>query len=282
LFLAAVIPKAGGMSTRTTLTTLRKRLLSPWVIAPIALGAGILAIWQAGVFHLFFNIKPFTLPYPDAIAREVSASGTDILDAISVSLPAALTGYFSGMLIGFFLGSALVRFGARLMPYVVPVLSSSNAVPIVALAPVLALWIADTFELKVVVVTVMTVPTMVIYTVRGLLSVEPNALELMESLEASPNQVYRMLRLPQALPFLLTALKSAVVLALIGVIVTETIRGGFQGLGYVIAESLSRFDAARAWLALLVIAAIGITWYIVTEVVERLALPWEQASRVRR
>ena len=85
---------------------------------------------------------------------------------------------------------------------------------------------------------------------------------------------------PSALPYLMTALKSCVVLALIGTIVTETLRG-FEGLGFVIADSLSRFDAPKAWLALLVIAAIGICWYLVVEVLERVALPWESAIRQR-
>jgi NitT/TauT family transport system permease protein len=71
-----------------------------------------------------------------------------------------------------------------------------------------------------------------------------------------------------------------VVLALIGTIVTETLRG-FEGLGFVIADSLARFDAPKAWLALLVIAAIGICWYLVVEVLERVALPWESANRQR-
>ena len=72
---------------------------------------------------------------------------------------------------------------------------------------------------------------------RVTISVEPNALELMESIDASPNQVYWMVRTPTALPFLMTALKSCVVLALIGTIVTETLRG-FEGLGFVIADSI--------------------------------------------
>jgi NitT/TauT family transport system permease protein len=153
-------------------------------------------------------------------------------------------------------------------------------VPIVALAPLLALWLEPGLGLKAVVVIVMTVPTMVAYTTRGLTNVDPTAVELMDSIEASPNQLYRLVRVPTALPFIFTGMKSAVVLALIGTIVVEAVRG-FEGLGFVIQDSLSRFDAPKAWLALLTIAAIGITWYVVIDVLERLALPWEIASRRR-
>jgi NitT/TauT family transport system permease protein len=197
---------------------------------------------------------------------------------VVVTLTAALTGYLLGLALGSLISTLLVRFAPRLVSDVLPLLSATNAVPIVALAPVLALWIDQLYLLKVVVVTVMITPTVVIYLVRGLVNVEPNALELMASIEASANQTYLMVRAPTALPFLMTALKSSVVLALIGTIVTETIRG-FEGLGFVIADSLSRFDAPKAWLALLVIAAIGICWYLVVEVIERVALPWESASR---
>jgi NitT/TauT family transport system permease protein len=257
-----------------------RAVTSPLVLAPIVLAAFIVAIWQFGVFHALFNIKPFTVPYPSSIEAALGADHTEILDAVSVTLPAAFGGYLLGMLLGLTVGSLLVRFAPRLVSSLLPVLTATNAVPIVALVPVLALWLDDGFLLKVLVVAFMTTPTMVIYTVRGLTNVEPAALELMASIEASPNQVYANLRLPTSLPFIFTALKSSVVLALIGTIVAETIRG-FEGLGFVIADSLSRFNAPKAWLALLVIAAIGISWYLIVEVLERLALPWESASRKR-
>jgi NitT/TauT family transport system permease protein len=251
---------------------------SPLVAAPVVLAVAVLLVWQLGLFHTLFNIKSFTVPYPSSIGNALSDNGQEIVDALFITLPAALGGYLSGMLLGLAVGSALVRFAPAAVSNFLPILSATNAVPIVALVPVLALWLDDTFLLKVFVVAVMTTPTMVIYCVRGLTNVEPTALELMASIEASPGQVYRLLRLPGSLPFIFTALKSSVVLALIGTIVAETIRG-FEGLGFVIADSLSRFDAPKAWLALLVIAAIGIGWYVIVEVLERVALPWESASR---
>ncbi len=256
------------------------RLVSPMVIAPLLLGATILLVWQAGFIHSLFNIKPYTVPFPSSIAAALSKDSGQIVTAVLATVPAALIGYLCGLALGVLISTWLVRFAPRLVNNMLPLLSATNAVPIVALAPVLALWIDDLFVVKVVVVTVMIVPTMVIYLVRGFVSVESNALELMASIEASPNQVFRLVRAPTALPYLMTALKSCVVLALIGTIVAETIRG-FVGLGFVIADSLARFDAPKAWLALLVIAAIGICWYLVVEVLERVALPWESANRQR-
>ena len=250
------------------------------MLAPIGFGIFVFVIWQGGLLHSLFNIKTFTVPYPSAIGEAFSDQGNKLIEEAGVTVVAALLGYASGMGLGLLIASLLVRFRPGAVRYALPLLAATNSIPIVALAPLLALWIDPGLGLKGVVVTVMTVPTMVSYAVRGLTNVDPSAVELMESIEASPNQLYRLVRVPTALPFIFTGLKSAVVLALIGTIVTEAVRG-FEGLGYVIQDSLSRFDAPKAWLALLMIAAIGITWYVLVDLLERLALPWEIASRRR-
>jgi NitT/TauT family transport system permease protein len=150
--------------------------------------------------------------------------------------------------------------------------------PIVALAPLVGLFVGTGLPTKVIVVAIMTTPVMAVFVVRGLTSIDNEARELMSSIEATSAQVYRFVQVPTALPFIFTGLKSMVVLALIGTIVTEAMRG-FEGLGFVIAEALSGFEAATAWLALLTIATIGIVSYLIVGVMERLAIPWDAASR---
>lgn len=253
---------------------------APALIAPVVLLFVVVGLWEGGLFHGLFGIKPFTVPFPSAIVAGVAKHGEEIRLALTITLTAAFVGYLTGMTLGFTVGSILVRFAPRLTGRILPVLSATNSLPIVALAPLVALWTGPGILLKVIVVTIMTTPTMVVYTVRGLRDVDPTALELMASLEATGGQVYRMLRVRRALPFLFTALKSAVVLALIGTIVSEAVRG-FEGLGFVIVHSMGSFEAARAWLALLAIAAVGIAWYLVIEVLERVVVPWEAASRRR-
>jgi NitT/TauT family transport system permease protein len=189
-------------------------------------------------------------------------------------------GYGSGMTVGFAIGSLLVRFVPDLTSRFLPVLTATNSLPIVALAPLVALFTGDGIVLKVIVVTIMTAPIMTVYTVRGLREVDPTVLEMMASLEATPSQVYRMVQVRTALPFIFTALKSAVVLALIGTIVSEAVRG-FEGLGFVIVTSMGSFKGPAAWLALIVISVIGIAWYVAVAVVERVVVPWEVTNRRR-
>lgn len=255
-------------------------LRSPAVVAPALVGLTVLLLWQGGVFHALFGLRTFTVPYPAVIIAGWPDNGPEVLDAVGVSLPAAIIGFVVGAALGLAAASVLVRYAPAMVDRLLPFLSATNSLPIVALAPLVALFTGPGVALKVIVVTIMTSPVMIIYAVRGLRSVDPMALELMASLEATPGQVYRMVRLRTALPFIFTALKSSVVLALIGTIVAESIRG-FEGLGYIVVESMGSFEAALAWLALLVIAAIGIGLYLVVEALERVVVPWEGLQRRR-
>jgi NitT/TauT family transport system permease protein len=259
----------------------RLRLLaSPILVAPVVVLVVGLTLWQAGAFHALFGLKTFTVPYPSAIIDGWDANSESTLAAIEVTLPAAIIGYVVGMVAGLAIASLLVRYAPRLIDRLLPFLSATNSLPIVALAPLVALFTGPGVTLKVIVVAFMTTPIMVVYAVRGLREIEPTALELMDSLEATPGQIYRMLRIRTALPFIFAALKSSIVLALIGTIVAESVRG-FEGLGFVIAQSMGSFKAAEAWLALIAIAAIGISWYVLMEALERVVVPWEAARRRR-
>lgn len=264
----------------STLIRVLRRAWTPVVVAPILVFVVALASWQGGVFHALFGLKAFTVPLPSAIVAGLPRNGEIIADALSATLPAALLGYALGMSLGFAIASTLVRFAPGLIARLLPLLTATNSLPIVALAPLVALFTGPGVALKVFVVTIMTTPIMVVYAIRGLRHVEPTALELMDSFDATAGQVYRMVRVRTALPFVFTALKSSIVLALIGTIVSEAVRG-FEGLGYVIVDSMGSFKAALAWLALIAIAAIGITWYVLIEVLERVVVPWEGAGRGR-
>jgi NitT/TauT family transport system permease protein len=255
-----------------------RRLASPSVVAPLVLGAAVIALWQAGVIHGAFNLKPYTVPFPAQIVEAIGDDGDHLLKHLGISLPAAVIGYFCGAVLGFVIATVLVRFAPRLLSQLLPVISATNALPIVALAPVVGLFVGYGLPVKVIVVAFMTTPVMVVYTVRGLTSVDTEARELMAAIESTPGQVYRYVQVPTALPFIFTALKSMVVLALIGVIVTEAMRG-FEGLGFVIADAMSSFEAPVAWLALVVIALVGIVSYLIVGLMERLAVPWDAASR---
>jgi NitT/TauT family transport system permease protein len=276
-------PAAGGERVRRETVGDRaaaavRRIATPAVVGPIVVFVVVVGLWQLGVFHAIFNLKTFTVPYPAGIIGGIEEHAPRLADALGVSLPAVLVGYVAGIVTGFTVASILMLAAPGLANRLIPVLASVNALPIAALAPLLALWIGGGLVLKGLVVVIMITPTVVVYTMRGFTSVDPTMLELMASYEATATTVFRAVRVPTALPFLLTAMKSCVVLALIGVIVTEVVTG-FNGIGFVIVASLGAFQTAQGWLALIMVAAVGIASYLVIEAIERIVVPWETANR---
>jgi NitT/TauT family transport system permease protein len=257
-----------------------RRIASPALWGPLIVFVLVVGAWQSGVFHAIFGFKTFTVPYPSAIVEGFPETWPRLSSAVIATVPAAIAGYVLGMVVGLGTAGLLLLYTPRFAARLVPVLASANALPIAAVAPLLALWVGSGMHLKVLVVAFMCTPTMIVYGVRGLTSVDPMALELMASYEAKPRTLFRVVRVPNALPFVLTAMKSCVVLALIGTIVTEVVTG-FQGLGFVIVESLGAFRTVTGWLALLTIAMLGIGWYLLVELLERIVVPWEAAARQR-
>ena len=148
---------AGGRGARWRLSG----AAVPVLVAPLVVLVVGLSLWQGGVFHAIFGLKTFTVPYPAAIVEGWEANGDLIREAILASLPAALIGYATGMTFGLTIASLLVWFKPVLIDRLLPFLSATNSLPIVALAPLVALFTGPGLPLKVIVVAVMTTPVMV-------------------------------------------------------------------------------------------------------------------------
>jgi NitT/TauT family transport system permease protein len=127
---------------------------------------------------------------------------------------------------------------------------------------------------KIAIVTLMTFFPTFVSTLRGLLGVAPQALELMRSHAATEGQVFTKLRLPHSLPMVFTALRACTTLAMIGAVVSEFFGGPVKSLGVYIKSTASLFQTRQAWSAILVACALGLVFYFAIALVERLAMPW--------
>jgi NitT/TauT family transport system permease protein len=116
-------------------------------------------------------------------------------------------------------------------------------------------------------------------TLRGLTSVRPQQVELMRSYAAGDVEVFRRLRIPNAMPYVFSALKVASVLAMIGAVVGEYFGGSQEALGVQIRNSAALFDFETAWAAILVASILGIGFYLAIAVVERLTMTWHPSGR---
>jgi NitT/TauT family transport system permease protein len=164
----------------------------------------------------------------------------------------------------------------------VPFAVASSAVPIVALAPLLGIWLGSTTQAsKIGVVAIMTFfPTMVnVY--RGLISPHPDAIRLMHSYAAPQRDIFLKVRLPAALPYLFNALKLCAALSMIGAVVSEFFGGIRNSLGVYIKLQATVMHTREAWSAILVACLLGIGFYLVIALIERLTIPWYTQREAR-
>ncbi|MDP8959101.1 MAG: ABC transporter permease [Actinomycetota bacterium] len=236
-----------------------------------------LAAWELTV--AVFRIERFLLPKPSVIARTFVAESGVIWPAGWFTFKEALG--------GFVIGSALAVVGAlataRWRPLrdgLLPFAVAANSTPIIALAPITNQWFGITNPLaKMTVVAVIVFFPVMMNMVRGLVQVEPAALELMRSYGAGDLSVLRRVRLPNSLPYLFSALKVASALAVIGAIVAEYFGGSRQALGVYISQQAALFHFAEAWAAIIVGSVMGIGFYSVIMLAERLVMPWHPSLR---
>lgn len=246
----------------------------------IAVFVGVLALWE------ILGSPPGAqsiLPKPSAIASALSENWTGgrwpLMTAALSTLYEALGGLFLGTLAGVAVAFAAARWAAA-RGTLLPIGIAANAVPIIAFAPIINNWFGVLNPLSKMVIAALLVffPIMINVT-RGLSEVDRSALELMRSYGAGPLTVLRRVRIPNALPYFLTALKVATTLTLIGAIVGEYFGGSSDVLGQVIVGSASALRFEVTWAAILLGAATGIVFYLVTVMLERVLIPWHASVR---
>lgn len=154
-----------------------------------------------------------------------------------------------------------------------PVLLALNAVPKIAIAPILILWMGFGVGPKIVVTLLLCIFPIVIATATGLRATPPELVELVRSLDASPWQSFAKLRFPAALPHIFVGLKVAISLAVIGAVIGEFV-GAEKGLGHVIIASGANVNTSLAFGAMVLLALMSIVLFYGLVALERLLVPW--------
>jgi NitT/TauT family transport system permease protein len=242
-------------------------------LAPIVLGAALL-LWDGLV--RWRDYPAFILPAPALVAQKftiVLADGT-----LWYHARATLLEIFGGLLLG--LGAAtvlgyLLAKSRALERILSPYLVASQAVPIVALAPLLVIWIQSPSLSKVLICALTIFFPALINTVVGIRSVEPDLVALMHSLQATRWQILTKLEIPAALPVLLGGLKIGVTLAVIGAVVAEFV-GADRGLGFLINLSRGILDTPLLFVALASLVIIAILLYGAVSLLEHRLLAWQR------
>jgi NitT/TauT family transport system permease protein len=265
----------GPGRARRTLRTIR------FYLPAVVVFVGGIVLWEIAVGAL--NLRAFIFPKPSAILAALGENWAGGRFALAPSAQATLIEALGGLVIGTVAGVVVAFSTARWLTAraaLLPLAVAANAIPIIAFAPLLNNWFGVLNPLsKMMMAAVLVFFPVMANVTRGLVQVEPGALELMRSYAASEWTILRKVRVPNALPFFFTALKLGATLSLIGAIVGEYFGGSSLVLGRIIVQSASalRFDVT--WAAIILGAGTGIVFYLVIVAVERLVIPWHASLR---
>ena len=242
----------------------------------LVLVAAVLAVWEALVFH--FQIRMFILPPPSQVFKALYTGFAANLypEHIAVTLWETLLGFILGTALAFVLGT-VVALSRRVEYFLYPFIVMFQAMPKVALAPLIIIWFGLGLTSKVINAALVAFFPLMVNTIVGLRSAEEDRINLMRSLAASKWQIFWMLRLPNALPYIFAGLEIAMIFALIGTIVAEFI-GAEKGLGMLIQSMNINVDVAGQFSILLILSALGLMLNGVVAFARRRLLFWDAAS----
>jgi NitT/TauT family transport system permease protein len=238
---------------------------------PLVAFAIFLGIWEVVVRA--FDLKPYFLTAPSKILGEFWRNRGRIWDSMMLSGTNALIGLIAGTVLGAAAAFAVRRY--RLLSELInPLATALNAIPIVVLVSVFSLMFALTSTVpRRLTVTLGVFFVVMVNVAKGLSQVNPVHTELMRSYAASEGDVMRKVRVPNAIPFLFTALKVAAPLSVITAFVSEYFGGSQDGLGSRIKGNIANSKNALAWAYVLGACLLGLAFYMISIVMENAATP---------
>lgn len=221
------------------------------------------------------NLPAFILPSPSEVAIRFWKALTDgsLLVNTAVTLIEVLLGLLAGTSVALVLGYAIAK--SRLVEQLIsPYLVATQAIPIVAIAPLLVIWFGPGIFSKVLICALIVFFPVLVNTVVGLRAVPRPLHDLMGSLRATRAQTLRYLELPAALPILLGGLRIGATLSVIGAVVGEFV-GSNQGLGFLVNVARGQYDTALVFVAVFTLILLALALYGLVAFAERKLLVWQ-------
>lgn len=251
----------------------RVRYYLPTIIIFIS----VIVVWELSVRLL--GITKFILPAPSSIFGSFLGSFGQLVDRGIFTGTEAVGGYIIGCGLGIIVSLVTARWTAA-RETLLPLAIAANSVPIIAFAPIMNNWFGVTNQFsKMAIVAVITFFPMMINMTRGLTLVDPSALELMRSYAVTEWTVLRDVRIPNSLPYMFNAFKICTTLALIGAVVSEFFGGTRDSLGVFITQEAASSRFESSWAAIIIACLLGIGFYLIIVLAERLLIPWHASVR---
>ena len=255
--------------------------LAEWVIPGLII-LGLVVVWEVCVRTM--SIPAWQLPPPSAILVELVASIDLLWQHTVVTVLEIVIGFAISLVVGLVL-SAGIAYSSLLQRSIYPIVISSQTVPIIAIAPLLLIWVGYGLAPKVIIVAIICFYPIVVNTVDGLKAIDPDMVNMMRALGATKFEVFRKLQIPTALPFIFSGIKISISVSVIAAVIGEWV-GASEGLGYLIIYSQPLFLTSRVFAAILILAVLGVSLFVIAVLCERLSMPWyfneKRASTIRK
>lgn len=255
-----------------------RRPLPGWVttaLVPLAAIALLFVVWE--IACAVFAIPAFIMPRPSAIARALVESASIVYGHTLTTTRTVLLGFLVSIAVSLPLAVAITS-SPVVAAAMYPMLVLTQAIPKVALAPILVVMLGTSEMPRIVVTFLVAFFPLVLSIAAGLVSVPAELLELGRACKANRWSELWRIRMPYAVPFIFSGLKSAIALAVVGAVVAEFVNAD-AGLGYLIQTATAFFKVELAWGALLILSIMGIVLFQAIVVVERVLFPWSSTAK---
>lgn len=237
----------------------------------------LLAFWE--LYVRAGQISTQLLPAPTAIIQALFDNWNVIYDNTLQTLLETVLGMGIATLLGILL-AVMLDISSWLRRAIYPLLVTSQTIPIIALAPLLLIWIGFDIRPKLILVTLYCFFPIAVACADGLASAEPELMNLLHSMRASRWQILTLVRLPGAMPAFFSGLRIAVTYSVTGAIFGEYV-GAEKGLGIYMQRAANSFATVQVFAAILVTAVLSLLLFGLVSVIERLALPWYHGAIAR-
>ncbi len=236
----------------------------------------LIAIWQAAArWDLLadaLEIEPFLVPAPSDVADSLWNDRELLADNAQATLVEILLGFLIAAVTGFVF-AVVMHSSDVLRRAFYPLLMASQTVPVIAIAPILVVWLGYGIGPKLVIIALVCFFPITVNTLDGLRSVDPELPRMMRTLDATRWQTLRRIEIPSALPFLFSGLKIAAVISVIGAVFGEW-SGSDEGLGHLILVAQGQVQTARVFAAVVVLSTLAIALFGLIALAERKLAWW--------
>ena len=240
--------------------------------APVAILLIVVGVWE-GVVHLL-EMPRYILPAPSKIVVTLFAEHAQLLKHTLVTLQEMLLGFLLAVSIGVPLAVLMFEFPAlekAFYPYVI----GSQTVPVFAIAPLLVIWFGFGIASKVIMAALIVFFAIVLNTLDGLKSTDPDTVNLLRILRATRWQILWKVRIPSALPFIFSGAKIGISISTIGAVIGEWV-GAKAGLGYLMLYANGQLQISLVFAAIFCLTILGLSLFGLMTLLERYAMPWRQ------